>query len=188
MIQGEFHAKDVIFVEGKGIIGELTGFERVNKFREFTLRNEAEFIDVEGSKAYKLTAENLAQGLREIPKEMMDLGSEIVKDSTLPEATKKRLVEELQNIASTMEGGEVLQSSLRGGEGIKTRQKLLEEARQRGYNISGKDPKGLAAALIYSASKVCGHRRTQREICEISQVTQLTLRKRRTELSKYIVV
>ncbi|GAF84369.1 unnamed protein product, partial [marine sediment metagenome] len=129
-IEGEFHSKDVIFVEGKGIIGELTGFERVNKFREFTLRNEAEFIDVEGAKAYKLTAENLAQGLREIPKEMMDLGSEIVKDSTLPEATKKRLVEELQNIAATMEGGEVLQSSLRGGEGIKTRQKLLEEARQ----------------------------------------------------------
>lgn len=66
--------------------------------------------------------------------------------------------------------------------------KLLNEAKDRGYNISGKDPKGLAAALIYTASKVCGEKRTQREICEISQITQLTLRKRRTELSKYIVV
>jgi len=66
--------------------------------------------------------------------------------------------------------------------------KLLKEARTRGYNISGKDPKGLAAALIYSAAKVCGERRTQREICDISQITQLTLRKRKTELSRYIVV
>ncbi|MFX1274174.1 MAG: transcription initiation factor IIB family protein [Promethearchaeota archaeon] len=66
--------------------------------------------------------------------------------------------------------------------------KLLNEAKDRGYNISGKDPKGLAAALIYTASKVCGEKRTQREICDISQITQLTLRKRRTELSKYIVV
>ena len=54
--------------------------------------------------------------------------------------------------------------------------------------LIGKDPKGLAAALIYTASKVSGKKRTQREICEISQITQLTLRKRRTELSKYIVV
>ncbi len=66
--------------------------------------------------------------------------------------------------------------------------KLLKEATARGYNISGKDPKGLAAALLYSASRVCGERRTQGEICDISQITQLTLRKRKTELSKFIAV
>ncbi len=65
--------------------------------------------------------------------------------------------------------------------------KLLKQAKQRGYNTSGKDPKGLAAAFIYSATKVCGEKRTQKEICEIAQVTQLTLRKRRTELSKHIL-
>ncbi|MBN1803369.1 MAG: hypothetical protein JW891_17795 [Candidatus Lokiarchaeota archaeon] len=66
--------------------------------------------------------------------------------------------------------------------------KLLKQAKERGYNTSGKDPKGLAAAFIYSASKVFGEKRTQKEICEIAQVTQLTLRKRRTELSKYILI
>ena len=66
--------------------------------------------------------------------------------------------------------------------------KLLKQTVKRGYNISGKDPKGLAAAFIYTASKMCGDKRTQKEICEASQITQLTLRKRRTELSNYIVV
>ncbi|MFX1237584.1 MAG: transcription initiation factor IIB family protein, partial [Promethearchaeota archaeon] len=66
--------------------------------------------------------------------------------------------------------------------------KLLKQAKKRGYNTSGKDPKGLAAAFIYSATKLCGEKRTQKKICEISQITQLTLRKRRAELSKYVLI
>ena len=66
--------------------------------------------------------------------------------------------------------------------------KLLDQAKKRGYNTSGKDPKGLAAAFIYTASKMSGDKRTQKDVCEVSQITQLTLRKRRTELGKYVVM
>lgn len=62
--------------------------------------------------------------------------------------------------------------------------KMLEQATKNGYNISGRDPKGIAAALLYNASQLHGEIRSQKEISEKSQVTQVTLRNRRKELFK----
>ena len=55
--------------------------------------------------------------------------------------------------------------------------KMLKNAEKEGYNSSGKDPKGIAAALIYTASKIHDESRTQKEICETTQVTQVQLEK-----------
>ncbi|WP_302083461.1 transcription initiation factor IIB [Salinibaculum rarum] len=48
--------------------------------------------------------------------------------------------------------------------------------------ISGKSPPGLAAAALYAASCLTGERRTQREISEVAQVTEVTIRNRYQEL------
>ena len=40
----------------------------------------------------------------------------------------------------------------------------------------GKKPMGVAAALIYKAAAESGHKRTQAEICEVANVSEVTLR------------
>jgi len=47
---------------------------------------------------------------------------------------------------------------------------------------SGRGPAGLAAAVSYIASILTGERRTQREVAEIAQVTEVTIRNRYKEL------
>ena len=47
---------------------------------------------------------------------------------------------------------------------------------------SGRGPTGIAAAVIYIASTLTGERKTQREIAEIAQVTEVTIRNRYKEL------
>ncbi len=47
---------------------------------------------------------------------------------------------------------------------------------------SGRGPKGIAAAASYIASVLTGERKTQREIAEIAQVTEVTIRNRYKEL------
>jgi len=49
--------------------------------------------------------------------------------------------------------------------------------------ISGRGPTGMAAAAIYIASVICGERRTQREVAEVSGVTEVTIRNRYKELA-----
>jgi transcription initiation factor TFIIB len=58
---------------------------------------------------------------------------------------------------------------------------IVEEARSRGVT-AGKDPTGLAAASLYISSIREGERRTQREIAEVSRVTEVTVRNRYKEL------
>ena len=48
---------------------------------------------------------------------------------------------------------------------------------------SGRGPVGIAAALIYMASIVTGQNRTQREIADITNVTEVTIRNRYKELA-----
>jgi transcription initiation factor TFIIB len=48
---------------------------------------------------------------------------------------------------------------------------------------SGRAPTGMAAAAMYIASVLCGERRTQREVSEISGVTEVTIRNRYKELA-----
>jgi transcription initiation factor TFIIB len=49
---------------------------------------------------------------------------------------------------------------------------------------SGRGPTGIAAATSYIASVLTGERRTQREIAEVAQVTEVTVRNRYKELVK----
>ncbi len=44
--------------------------------------------------------------------------------------------------------------------------------------VSGKDPMGLAAAALYVACVVTGEKKTQKEIAEIANVTEVTVRNR----------
>jgi transcription initiation factor TFIIB len=48
----------------------------------------------------------------------------------------------------------------------------------------GKSPSGIAAAASYIASVLVGERKTQREIAQIAQVTEVTVRNRYKELMK----
>ncbi len=50
--------------------------------------------------------------------------------------------------------------------------------------ISGKGPTGVAAAAIYIASVLCGEKRTQREVADICDITEVTIRNRYSELVK----
>ena len=55
--------------------------------------------------------------------------------------------------------------------------RVLKDARKRGV-VSGKDPMGLAAAALYVACVVSGEKKTQKEIAEIANVTEVTVRNR----------
>jgi transcription initiation factor TFIIB len=48
--------------------------------------------------------------------------------------------------------------------------------------VSGRGPTGMAAAAIYIASVLCQERRTQREVSEVSSVTEVTIRNRYKEI------
>ena len=59
--------------------------------------------------------------------------------------------------------------------------KILTTARELKLT-SGRGPTGIAAAASYIASVLTGERKTQREIAEIAQVTEVTIRNRYKEL------
>ena len=46
----------------------------------------------------------------------------------------------------------------------------------------GKSPTGVAAAAVYVASRMAGAARTQREVADISGVTEVTIRNRYKEI------
>lgn len=48
----------------------------------------------------------------------------------------------------------------------------------------GRSPSGMAAACVYISTLIIGERITQREIAEVAQVTEVTIRNRYKELSK----
>lgn len=55
---------------------------------------------------------------------------------------------------------------------------LLIQSSKNGLLRIGKDPKGLAASVIYLAAKTSNYRKTQAEVSEIAKVTEVTLRTR----------
>lgn len=59
---------------------------------------------------------------------------------------------------------------------------ILQTASKRGLKRMGKDPKGIAAAVLYLAAKQNGERKTQTQIANIARITEVTLR---TRLSKF---
>ena len=58
---------------------------------------------------------------------------------------------------------------------------LVKRARKRGVT-QGKDPGGIAAAIIYISSIINDDRRTQRDVAEAANVTEVTVRNRYKEI------
>ncbi len=54
---------------------------------------------------------------------------------------------------------------------------ILREAKAR-WELSGKDPRGLAAAALYLACLKNGEKRTQKEVAKVAGTTEVTLRNR----------
>jgi transcription initiation factor TFIIB len=63
--------------------------------------------------------------------------------------------------------------------------KILEGAKEAGVT-AGKDPIGLAASALYIAGIIENERRTQREVAQITRVTEVTVRNRYKELVKIL--
>ncbi len=71
------------------------------------------------------------------------------------------------------------------GLSIKTQKQafqMLQQASQRGLKRMGKDPKGIAAAVLYLAAKQQGERKTQTQIASIARITEVTLRTRAKQI------
>ena len=64
---------------------------------------------------------------------------------------------------------------------------ILNEAKKMGIT-AGKDPAGLAAASIYIASLLSGEVRTQKEVAQAAQVTEVTVRNRYKELARKLKI
>lgn len=60
---------------------------------------------------------------------------------------------------------------------------IIKEAQEEKLT-SGRGPTGIAAASIYVAALQSGERRTQREVAEVAQVTEVTVRNRYKELAE----
>ncbi|WP_135823797.1 transcription initiation factor IIB [Halorussus ruber] len=57
---------------------------------------------------------------------------------------------------------------------------IIDKSAEQGL-LSGKSPTGFAAAAIYAASLLCNEKKTQREVAEVAQVTEVTIRNRYQE-------
>ena len=55
--------------------------------------------------------------------------------------------------------------------------RIINEAKKKGI-VTGKDPMGLAAASLYVACVLEGEKKTQKEIAEVANVTEVTVRNR----------
>jgi transcription initiation factor TFIIB len=63
----------------------------------------------------------------------------------------------------------------------RTARRLVEAARDEGV-LSGKSPVGLAAAAIYAAALLSNERVTQKEVSEVADISEVTIRNRYKEL------
>jgi transcription initiation factor TFIIB len=72
-------------------------------------------------------------------------------------------------------------SELRLSEEVQNKaNEIIEETAEQGL-LSGKSPTGYAAAAIYAASLLCNEKKTQREVADVAQVTEVTIRNRYQE-------
>ena len=65
---------------------------------------------------------------------------------------------------------------------------ILEDAKSQRSLVTGRDPRGLAAAAIYIASILMDHRVTQRDIAMAAGVTEVTVRNRYKELVRKLKI
>jgi len=71
------------------------------------------------------------------------------------------------------------------GRTVKKATEIIKEAKER-YITMGKDPGGIAGAALYIAGILEDDRRTQREIANVSRVTEVTIRNRYKELVRVL--
>jgi len=57
---------------------------------------------------------------------------------------------------------------------------IIDTTAEQGM-LSGKSPTGYAAAAIYAAALLCNKKKTQREVADVAQVTEVTIRNRYQE-------
>lgn len=62
---------------------------------------------------------------------------------------------------------------------------IIDKTTEAGL-LSGKSPTGFAAAAIYAASLLCNEKKTQREVSEVANVTEVTIRNRYQEQIKVL--
>lgn len=62
---------------------------------------------------------------------------------------------------------------------------LIDCSKKKGMRTSGKDPKGIAAAALYISAQKVNQPRTQKEICKIMGISEVTLRSRIKELKSF---
>lgn len=67
----------------------------------------------------------------------------------------------------------------------KVASKLVLNAEKNGFVTSGKDPKGIAGGALYMSGKLCGEALTQKKICSVAEISEVTLRMRAKDLKKY---
>lgn len=72
-------------------------------------------------------------------------------------------------------------SELELSETVKTKAMDIIEVTAKKGLLSGKSPTGYAAAAIYAAALLCTEKRTQKEVAEVAQVTEVTIRNRYQE-------
>jgi len=71
-------------------------------------------------------------------------------------------------------------------EAVQIKAKEIIEMTTEAGLLSGKSPTGFAAAAIYAASLLCNEKRTQREVAEVANVTEVTIRNRYQEQIKVL--
>jgi transcription initiation factor TFIIB len=57
---------------------------------------------------------------------------------------------------------------------------IIEVSIEQGLH-SGKSPTGYAAAAIYAAASLCNEKKTQQEVADVAQVSEMTIRQRYPE-------
>ena len=75
-------------------------------------------------------------------------------------------------------------SQLDLSEEVQTKAKEIIDTTAGQGLLSGKSPIGFAAAAIYAASLLCDQKKTQREVADVAQVTEVTIRNRYQEQIK----
>jgi len=109
------------------------------------------------AKSYRLLAQHIVEST---PKELIDLKRQYIsrfgQDLKLTPLVQKRAIE------------------------------MLELAAEGGMVLTGKNPKGLAAASLYLAAKELGEPRSQFEISKVASISEVTLRNRAKNIKKVV--
>ena len=79
-----------------------------------------------------------------------------------------------------------MSSSLKITKDIENRALEIIRLAKQSKNLTGKDPKGIAAAALYLACLEMNNRRSQSEVAKVAEITEVTLRNRYKELLKII--